>query len=165
VGKQLGEEEWYITKHDVNVGNRMIAEDTWASQFSLRFVAERHLSYYLFRIFLPLFLIIVVSWVTFFLKDYAKRVDISGANLLVFIAFNFTIGSDLPRLGYLTFLDTVLIVAFVVTILTVVVNVALKRLDTAQKTALAQNIDAYILWGYPLFFAGGFVILAFIFLW
>jgi len=165
VGKQLGEEEWYITKHDVNVGNRMIAEDTWASQFSLRFVAQRHLSYYLFRIFLPLFLIIVVSWVTFFLKDYAKRVDISGANLLVFIAFNFTIGSDLPRLGYLTFLDTVLIVAFVVTILTVVVNVALKRLDTAQKTALAQNIDAYILWGYPLFFAGGFVILAFIFLW
>lgn len=126
------------------------------SEFSFRFLAQRHLSYYVFRIFVPLLLIITVSWVTFFLKDYAKRIDISGANLLVFIAFNFTIASDLPRLGYLTFLDTILIVAFVVTTLTVIWNVMLKRLDTQGRTNLTEKIDSYIIPGYPIFYFLGF---------
>ncbi|MFZ5447278.1 MAG: hypothetical protein ACOZFS_01375 [Thermodesulfobacteriota bacterium] len=163
IGQQLGEEEWYITNHDTGVTSVIISEDTAASRFSFRFFCKRHLSYYIFRIFVPLLLIIAVSWVTFFLQDYAKRVDISGANLLVFIAFNFTIGSDLPRLGYLTLLDTMLIVAFVVTTLTVICNVALKRLDAAGKTEITKKIDTYILWGYPIFYVAGFILLALVF--
>jgi hypothetical protein len=163
IGKQLGEEEWYITRHDTSVGKVMISENTWASRFSFRFFCQRHLSYYILRIFIPLILIIAVSWVTFFLQDYAKRVDISGANLLVFIAFNFTIGSDLPRLGYLTLLDTLLIVAFVITTLTVIYNVVLKRLDGAGRNDLIKRIDIYTLWGYPIFYVVGFLLLAFLF--
>jgi hypothetical protein len=159
LGKQLGEEEWYFTQHRVKVSGRAMPDGSTYSRYSFQLLARRHLSYYLFRIFIPLLLIITVSWVVFFLKDYSKRVDISGANLLVFIAFNFTIGSDLPRLGYLTFLDTMLIVAFVVTALTVICNVALKRLEATGRTALTQKIDSYLLWGYPLFYILGMVLL------
>jgi hypothetical protein len=81
----------------------------------------------------------------------------------VFIAFNFTIGSDLPWLGYLTFLDTILIVAFIITALTVVFNVALKRMDTKGKIELALKIDTYLLWGYPLFYVVGIALLILIF--
>jgi hypothetical protein len=159
LGKQLGEEEWYFTQHSAKVSSRVMADGSTYSRYSFQLLAQRHLSYYVFRIFIPLLLIITVSWVVFFLKDYSKRVDISGANLLVFIAFNFTIGSDLPRLGYLTFLDTILIVAFVVTALTVICNVALKRLEATGRTALTQKIDVYLLWGYPLFYVAGMVLL------
>jgi hypothetical protein len=162
VGRQLGEEEWYITQADSKVNSLVMGGQNY-SQFSFRFLAQRHLSYYIFRIFLPLLLIISVSWVTFFLKDYAKRVDISGANLLVFIAFNFTLGSDLPRLGYLTFLDAILIIAFIVTALTVICNVALKRWDTVGKKELTDQIDTYILWGYPIFYLIGILGLILIF--
>lgn len=155
LGKQLGEEEWYFTHHSAKVSSRTLPDGLDYSRYSIDLQARRHLSYYIFRILIPLFLIITVSWVSFFLKDYSKRVDVSGANLLVFIAFNFTIGSSLPRLGYLTFLDTILIVAFGVTALTVVFNVALKRLHAKGKTGLTQRIDVYLLWGYPLFYVGG----------
>ncbi len=162
VGRQLGEEEWYITQADTKVSSLVMGGQNY-SQFSFRFLAQRHLSYYIFRIFLPLLLIISVSWVTFFLKDYAKRVDISGANLLVFIAFNFTFGSDLPRLGYLTFLDAILIIAFFITALTVICNVALKRWDTVWRKEVIDRIDTYILWGYPIFYITGILILRLIF--
>jgi hypothetical protein len=162
IGEQLGEEEWYITNHDTGVTSIVIGDDDSASQYYFRFLCQRHLSYYVFRIFIPLLLIITVSWVIFFLKDYAKRVDISGANLLVFIAFNFTIASDLPRLGYLTFLDRMLIVAFVLTTFTVIGSVAMKRLDTTLKTELAQKIDRYILWGYPILYILGVLLLSLI---
>jgi len=159
----LGEEEWYITQHSAKVISRALPDGSTYSRYSFQILARRHLSFYIFRIFIPLLLIITVSWVAFFLKDYSKRVDISGANLLVFIAFNFTIGSELPRLGYLTFLDTILLVAFAITALTVVFNVALKRLDTKGKTELTQRIDRYLLWGYPLFYVAGLGLLILIF--
>ena len=166
LGKQLGEEEWYITEHHVAVSSTAVPDGSTYSRYSFQFLAQRHLIYYIFRIFIPLCLIITVSWVAFFLKDYAKRVDISGANLLVFIAFDFTIGSDLPRLGYLTFLDTILMVAFAVTALTVIFNVALKRLEDKGRNELAQKIDFYLLWGYPAFYVAGLLLFIVVnFLW
>jgi hypothetical protein len=164
VGKQLGEEEWRITTFDTHVSKFNPGLGRLNSQFNFRILAKRHLSYYFFRIYLPLSLIIIVSWVTFFMKDYSKRVDVSTANMLTFVAFNFAIGSDLPRLGYLTFLDTIVILGFIVTALTVVCNVVLKRMDASGRDKMIRRADKITLWGYPSVFVIGLGILAFVFL-
>lgn len=150
VGGQLGEEEWVVTDFDTAITSEFASTQRQTSRFSFGFVAERHLSFYVTRLFIPILVILVVSWFTFFLKDYSKRVDVSAGNLLLFIAFNFTISNDLPRLGYLTFMDVILISTFVVTGLVVVFNVILKRLEVADKGELAQRIDRYTIWIYPL---------------
>jgi len=153
VGQKLGEVEWYITNLEAQISS--LEFDEFKSMYSFRFVAKRHLSYFVFRIIVPLLLIVMVSWVTFFLGDYAKRIDVSGGNLLVFVAFNFTIASALPRLGYLTFMDAFLILGFAVTALTVAYNVGLKRLETRGKKDLGHKIDKYFVWCYPVLYAGG----------
>lgn len=91
-----------------------------------------------------------MSWVTFFLQDYAKRVDIAIANLLVFVAFNFTISNDLPRLGYLTFIDTIMFSAFVFSGLVVIVNVIFRRMEALGRESLARRMDNYTIWIYPV---------------
>jgi len=74
-----------------------------SSRFELQVDATCKTQYYRLRILAPIAMIILISWVTFFLRDYRKRIDIAGGNLLIFIAFNFIISGDLPRLSYLTY--------------------------------------------------------------
>ncbi len=152
VGKQLGEEEWVVTKFDTGVESDTSSTLQPVSRFNFRFEARRHLTYYIFRIFLPLLVIIAVSWVIFFLKDYAKRVDVASANLLIFVAFNFTISGDLPRLGYLTFMDSLIVSGYIVTSLVLIFNVLLRRMELTGKMLWVEKIDRYMLWIYPLFY-------------
>jgi hypothetical protein len=156
VGKHLGEEEWVVVSHKDSF-DTVIESSTErpVSRFIFAFQAKRHVTYYLYRILLPLFIIIVVAWFSFFLKDYNKRVDVAGANLLIFIAFNFTLATDLPRLGYLTFMDTLLVTTFIITGLVVIISYQLRRMIDAGKEAQVARIDKYIRWFYPLAYIVG----------
>jgi hypothetical protein len=165
VGTQLGEEEWYITDYEVEVSAQPGSTGSETSSFIFRFFAQRHLSFYIYRILVPLFLIIIVSWITFFMEDYGKRVDATTANLLLFIAFNFTIAGELPRLGYLTYMDALLVGAFGISVFIVAYNVYLKRLEKRNQESWVQRIDKFMIWLYPVGYLLAFLVITWYFFW
>jgi hypothetical protein len=150
LGQQLGEEDWLITGLSTPISQELSSTGFTSSRYSFRFGATRHHTYYVMRVFIPLLVILTVSWAIFFLKDYGKRLDFAAGNLLLFIAFNFTIGSDLPRLGYLTLLDMLLVSAFLLTSLVVMISVFLKRAEALGKEGLVRTVDRYVILAYPL---------------
>jgi len=150
LGDQLGEEEWSVINYSQDIKEVSYGKDLTHTRFSTTLEMKRHLNFYMFRILLPLFLIISVSWVIFFLKDYGKQLEVASGNLLVFVAFNFTISDDLPRLGYLTLLDRIIITSFCCAALVVFISVCQKRLEAKDKIELASYIDKVVLISYPL---------------
>ncbi len=148
IGDKLGEEEWLI--YDYHSVVKTKTYNKTFSEYILQIDASRHIDYYTFRIFLPLLLILIVTWGTFFMKDYTNRIAISVSVLLILVVFNFSIGKDLPRLGYMTFMDSVLFIAFLVTALSVLFNVFFRRLETTGKIELADTIDIYVTYAFPI---------------
>ena len=156
MGDLLGEEEWILTNARIKAFTVEGIGGRETSVVALQFQAKRHVLYYVLRILLPLVIILFVSWATFFLEEYRRRIDMASANLLVFVAFNFAISTTLPRLGYLTFMDSLLVGMFIITGSTVLVNIGLRRLKIIGREALARKIDRYlVIWVYPVVHAAG----------
>ena len=150
ISPEHGEDEFVLTDFQTSITSEKSRSGTIVSRFTFRFEAPRHLGYYILRVFVPILLIIVVSWVTFFLKDYGRRIEVASANLLLFIAFSWSLAEDYPRLGYPTFLDAVMVIMFIVNAFVVVYNVLLKRLEMQDKADQAERIDNVLDWVYPL---------------
>jgi hypothetical protein len=150
-----GEDEFIITDYETEttlVTGRVA--DSPVSRFSFTFDAPRHQNYYLLQVFVPILLIILISWFTFFLGDYTRRIEASAANVLLFIAFSFSLADNYPRLGYITFLDAVMAVTFVFNTLVLLYNVYMKRLETAGRLSQVEHIDRFFDWAYPFLYLG-----------
>ena len=151
VSSTTGEDEFILQDLSVEISSTPTSKGI-VSSYIFSFEAPRHLNYYIFRIFVPILLIILISWVTFFLKNYTHRIEVASANLLLFIAFSFSLADNYPRLGYLTFLDAVMAIMFIINALVIVYNVWLRRLEMNDKVDTVERIDDILDWVYPLIY-------------
>jgi hypothetical protein len=159
-----GEDEFRLEDFDTQISSEVSSTQAPISRFTFHFSAPRHLDYYLFRIFIPILLIISVSYITFFLKDYARRIEIATGNLLLFIAFSWSLGENYPRMGYLTFVDAIMAITFLINTLVVVLNVYYKWLETNGQREKADRLEAPMNYIYPIAYLVAFGIAALIFL-
>jgi hypothetical protein len=149
ISGEHGEDEFLIEDFDTIVTSEQAGTRATVSRFTFYFEAPRHANYYILQIFIPILLIISVSWVTFFLRDYGRRIEVASANMLVFIAFGFSLSDNYPRLGYLTFLDAVMVVTFVINALVVIYSVWLRRMEMNDRGEQAERVDSVLDWLYP----------------
>jgi hypothetical protein len=147
-----GEDEFDIGDLQTEVTSEQASTRATTSRFTFRFEGPRHPTYYLLQIFIPILLILVVGWVIFFLKDYGRRIEVASANMLVFIAFSFSLADNYPRLGYVTLIDAIMLVTFVASALGVIYNVWLRRMEMKDQAELAERVDSVLDWLYPILF-------------
>jgi hypothetical protein len=139
------------------------AADQPVSRMTFSFEAPRHQDYYILQVFVPVLLIVAISWFTFFLKDFTRRIEASAANVLLFIAFSFSLSENYPRLGYITFLDALMAVAFIVNALVLLYNVQMKRMETNGELERVQRFDDFFDWAYPLLYVVSVIVVIFLF--
>jgi len=90
-------------------------KDGFYDGFELVFNIERKSRYYVYKIILPIILILIVCWSAVWIKPYEieSRLTITIVCLLSLIAYNFVIDADLPKLEYLTVMDYIILTSYV----------------------------------------------------
>ncbi len=82
---------------------------------SIEIELERKHGYYIYKVILPIILILSVCWSVVWVdpKELEARLTITIVCLLSLIAYNFVIDAELPKLEYLTVLDWIVLVSYV----------------------------------------------------
>jgi hypothetical protein len=149
--------EWRIE----GVGTRVESSNALRSSEPLsRLVLEinvtRRWGFYLWKILLPLVIIVALSWSIFWMTDesVAGRTRITATGVLTIVAYQFVVGEALPRIAYLTLLDKVMVVSFVLLAFTVVQSLIVARYQGSDMPR-AKRIDRFS----RLLFPGAYLLL------
>ena len=107
---------WDIT--DFNMNYKAFYDplyEDYTDGFEMIFEIERKSAYYIFKLILPIILILMVCWSVVWIdpKELESRLTITIVCLLSLIAYNFVIDKDLPKLEYFTVLDWIIFVSYI----------------------------------------------------
>lgn len=82
---------------------------------SLEIEISRKQGYYIFKIILPILLILSLCWLSVWLppKEIQSRLTVTIVCLLSLIAYNFVIDADIPKLEYLTIMDYIILISYI----------------------------------------------------
>ncbi|HKF27651.1 MAG TPA: hypothetical protein VKB29_00380 [Candidatus Binataceae bacterium] len=130
-------------------GGRQIPE----ARFTIN--VERRYAFYLWKVFLPLSLMVVLSWAVFWIeaRDLSNQVQIAITTILTVIAFAFAISATMPRVPYLTYIDAFFLVCYVFVFVAIVELMAVHLSHrTERSTDLGIQIQRISRWAVPLAF-------------
>jgi hypothetical protein len=131
--------------------SREVRSSTAFSKFVFQIHAQRDPGFYIWKIVVPLLLIIALTWSTFWMKGESSdiRMERNYISLLTVVAFHQIISSNLPKISYLTFLDGIVFVAFGVVGATVVHMIVTQRAQYAGNLGKVERLDRRARWLFP----------------
>lgn len=120
--------------------------------------AERQAGFYIWRVIVPLILIIFMSWAVFYIdpKELESQISISVSAILSVIALQFTFVGILPKVSYLTRLDRFILGATIMIFLALVESVTTSALTIKNQHEVAQKVDRWS----QIFFPIGLILLS-----
>jgi hypothetical protein len=146
--------EWRILDVRGRVKDVEVARsDTPFQRYVLEIHIERRSGFYLWKVLLPLVVIIMLSWTVFWMQDetFAGRIRIVATGVLTVVAYQFVASEQLPRVAYLTLLDKIMVVSFALLAVTALESLLVSRMPMGS--AEAHAVDRRSRWIFPLTYA------------
>ena len=124
------------------------------ASFAFVFVAKRKLGFYIWKIILPLILIVMMSWIVFWInpEQFALQIGVSTTSMLTLIAYRFVMVELLPNISYLTRIDYFIIGSTLLVFLALIQAVVTAVLAESKKNTQAKRIDYWCRGIFPLLF-------------
>jgi Neurotransmitter-gated ion-channel ligand binding domain len=112
---------------------------------------KREYSYYLWKIFFPLILMVIVSYSAYFIDvtDHYTQITIALTTILTVIAFSFSVESSMPKVPYLTYIDCFFLATYVIVFLALLVLILIHTMVKRNNHRRASNLRRISRWIYP----------------
>ena len=137
---------WNVVNSKIN--QRIHFDPKWSQYFDgveITLDIERESAYYIFKIILPIILILVVCWSSIWItpREIESRLTITIVCLLSLIAYNFVIDSELPKLEYLTTMDFIILMSYVYAAIPNFLSIYSHRRFLAKNKAKIKDLELY----------------------
>jgi len=136
--------DWKVLGWDSEVTERPIMSGgPKLPTFEVSITMKRESRYYFINVILPLFLIICMSWIVFWLpsSQLGPRVSVSVTAMLTLTAYRFAIGTSLPKVAYLTRLDWLILGSSLLVFLSLVEVIVTTWMAENGRAPLARRIN------------------------
>jgi hypothetical protein len=123
----------------------------------------RRSTFYLWKVFLPLLLMVFLSWAVFWIEagDLSNQIQVAVTTILTVIAFAFAISATMPRLPYLTYIDAFFLECYIYVFLAVVELMTVHVTHRSQaRRDIGLRIRKYSRWVIPAAFVVTNVVIA-----
>jgi len=116
--------------------------------------ATRHFGYYLWKVIVPLALIVFMSWSVFWIDPgaFAPQIGAATASMLTLIAYRFALGNLVPKISYFTRMDIFITGATIMVFFALLQAILTSRVASKGKTKFAQRLDDVCRWVFPAVF-------------
>jgi hypothetical protein len=152
-----------LSATDFDITGSDVAAETWRPAGAQRefaslrstFVAERRSGYFIVKVIIPLTLIVMMSWLVFWLDPAqgGPQISVATTTMLTLIAFRFAVNASLPKISYLTRLDAFILASTVLVFLSLIEVTATTRLGRVKRLDAALRLDRWSRVAFPAVFA------------
>ena len=103
---------------------------------------ERSLGYYLYQIYVPAFLIVLISWVPFWLdqEDNHARVGLGVTTVLTITTLTTSTIATLPKISYIKAIDIYLFTCFIMVFLSLIEYASVGFVESKRRYSKRQQI-------------------------
>jgi hypothetical protein len=121
---------------------------------TLSFEATRRASFFIGKVILPLVMIVAMSWVVFWIdpRESGTQISVAITAILTLIAYRFAVGTNLPRVGYMTRLDLFILGASILVFVSLIQVVVTSSFAKTDRLLKAQKVDLWCRWLFPIVF-------------
>jgi hypothetical protein len=118
------------------------------------FEATRRAGYFIGKVIVPLFLIVAMSWVVFWIdpRESGTQISVAITAMLTLIAYRFAVGTQLPPVEYMTGLDLFILGSSILVFASLIQVVVTASLAKSDKFLKARRIDFWCRWLFPVVF-------------
>ena len=136
--------EWEIGDLKTNIEKTQEVRSTVPfDKFLMQIQLVRKPGFYLWKVIIPLIILVIISWSVFWMSEesLADRISFSMTGILTVVAYQFLISENLPNISYLTLMDAILSLSFLAIALTVAENIIVDWLSKENLKFLASKVD------------------------
>ncbi len=135
--------QWRMTGVASSVNQIPGIADESVTEISFTLSIVRRFNFYIWKVFLPLSLMVILSWTVFWIdtSELSSQVTISVTTILTLIAFAFAIQANLPKVPYLTFIDVFFLVCYLFVFFTAIEITVVHRSGRLGRDGRAQRLS------------------------
>ncbi len=128
--------------------------DRFHSRYDFHIIAQRITGYYIWKVILPLCLIVAMSWSVFWIDpaQFGTQIGLSATSMLTLIAFIFATTNMVPKIGYFTILDLFIVGSTILVFLALLQSLTTTYLVSKAHVELATRADRICRFAFPLVF-------------